>query len=66
MRSVEETVVFEIGRQQYEPLVLAHPEWLEELAAVMEERLDRRAARIAEEDSKGVPMLERLRRSIFG
>lgn len=48
MRSLEETVVYEIGRQQYEPLLLAHPEWMDELATVMEQRLIRRQARLAD------------------
>jgi hypothetical protein len=63
---VDETLVYEIGRQQYEPLLRAHPEWLEELATVMEERLARRAVRLAEEDAKGQPLIERIRRSFFG
>ena len=68
VRSVEETVVYEIGRQQYEPLLLAHPEWLEELATVMEQRLIRREARLAELDaeSRPQPLLERIRRNFFG
>ncbi|MEY2397959.1 MAG: hypothetical protein QOJ00_1133 [Actinomycetota bacterium] len=47
VRAVGETVVYEIGRQLYEPLVRAHPEWLDELATVMEQRLARRQERIA-------------------
>jgi hypothetical protein len=39
VRSVDETVVYEIGRQQYEPLLLAHPQWRAELTAIMEQRL---------------------------
>ena len=68
VRSVEETVVYEIGRQQYEPLLLAHPEWLDELATVMEQRLIRRGARLAERsaDVRPQPLLERIRRNFFG
>lgn len=68
VRSVEETVVYEIGRQQYEPLLLAHPEWLDELATVMEQRLIRRGARLAERsaDLRPQPLLERIRRNFFG
>ena len=68
VRSVEETVVYEIGRQQYEPLLLAHPEWLDELATVMEQRLIRRRARLAERsaDLRPQPLLERIRRNFFG
>lgn len=66
VRSVEETLVFEIGRQQYLPLVQSHPEWLDELAAVMEDRLERRAGRMAESRAAAEPLLDRLRRSLFG
>lgn len=68
VRSVEETVVYEIGREQYEPLVRAHPEWLGELAAVMQKRLLRRGARLAElsAEPRPQPLLERIRRNFFG
>jgi CRP-like cAMP-binding protein len=68
VRSVEETVVYEIGRQQYEPLLLAHPEWLDELATLMEQRLIRRDVRLAERsaDVRPQPLLERIRRNFFG
>jgi CRP-like cAMP-binding protein len=61
VRSVGETVVYEIGRQQFEPLLSAHPEWLEELAVIMEERLVRRRARLAESEARrSRPLLARL------
>jgi CRP-like cAMP-binding protein len=67
VRSVGETVVFEIGREQYEPLLRAHPEWLEELADIMEERLARRRVRIAEVDgASSQNLLARMTRSFFG
>ena len=67
VRSVGETVVFEIGREQYEPLLLAHPEWLEELANIMEERLARRRVRMAEVDgASSQNLLARMTRSFFG
>lgn len=66
VRSVDETVIYEIGRQQYEPLLRSHPEWLEELAAVMEERLSRRRERIAEmADERSDAMIDRIRRTFF-
>ena len=49
VRSVSETVIYEIGRQQYEPVLKAHPELRDELIAVMDDRLARRAARLAAE-----------------
>jgi CRP-like cAMP-binding protein len=68
VRSLDETLVFEIGRHLYEPLLVAHPEWLEELAAVMEDRLARRRVRMAElaGGSPPQPLLERIRRNFFG
>ena len=68
VRSVDEAVVYEIGREQYEPLLLAHPEWLDELATVMEQRLVRRGARLAElrTEQRPQPLLERIRRNFFG
>ncbi|CAN5616708.1 hypothetical protein BH20ACT2_BH20ACT2_17300 [soil metagenome] len=69
VRSVDETVVYEIGRQSYEPLLRAHPEWLDDLATVMEERLVRRRARQAELAAAPAPggpsLLERIR-NFFG
>jgi hypothetical protein len=44
VRAVDAAVVYEIGREQYEPLLRAHPELLDELAAVMADRLARRPA----------------------
>jgi CRP-like cAMP-binding protein len=67
VRSVGETVIYEIGREQYEPLVRAHPEWLDELAAIMAARLVRRRTRMAEQDREAHmrPLLERIRRNFF-
>jgi hypothetical protein len=42
VRSIGETVIYEIGRQQYEPLLREHPEWLDDLTAVMHDRIARR------------------------
>ena len=67
VRSINETIVYEIGRHQYEPLVRAHPEWLDELATVMSQRLVRRATRISdlEAAARSHPLLQRIRRSLF-
>ncbi len=67
VRSVNESLVFEIGRPQYAPLLLAHPEWLEELAAIMHERLIRRRARLAAPEG-GLPqtLLARITQNFFG
>jgi len=66
VRSVEETLVFEIGRQAYLPLVQAHPEWVDELVTVMEARLVRRAARVAELQESGTDLRARIRRALLG
>jgi CRP-like cAMP-binding protein len=68
VRSVGETVIYEIGRQQYEPLLRAHPEWLDELTAVMDDRLALRAARLAGVDParRSPPLLQRILRALFG
>jgi hypothetical protein len=67
VRSVDESLVFEIGREQYEPLLLAHPEWLEELAVIMQQRLIRRRVRLGSPDG-GSPqtLLARMTRNFFG
>ena len=67
VRSVEETLVYEISRQLYQPLLEAHPEWLEELATVMEERLVRRRSRIeaGADQAPTAPLLDRIRRNFF-
>jgi CRP-like cAMP-binding protein len=68
VRSVGETVIYEISRQLYEPLLRAHPEWLDELTAVMRDRLALRAARLAGGDPacSSPPLLQRIRRALFG
>ena len=67
VRSVDESVVFEISRAQYEPLLLAHPEWLDELAAIMQQRLVRRQARLAVQDTAShQTLLARITRNFFG
>lgn len=67
VRSVDAALVLEIGYRQYQPLLRAHPEWLDELAAIMEDRLRRREVRLAEYDSalRGLALRERIRRRFF-
>jgi CRP-like cAMP-binding protein len=68
VRSIDETVIYEISRQQYEPLLRAYPEWLDELAAVMDERLARRMARLAALDAprRSRSLRRRIRRAWSG
>jgi CRP-like cAMP-binding protein len=61
VRALETTLIFEIGKQQYEPLLRRHPEWLDELAEMMESRLHRRALRLAEGDRAEGSIRERIR-----
>ncbi|HVF53243.1 MAG TPA: cyclic nucleotide-binding domain-containing protein [Actinomycetota bacterium] len=67
VRSVDETVVYEIGREAYKAVVAAHPEWLDELAAIMRSRLERRRERISELEAtpETESLLERIRSSFF-
>lgn len=44
VRAADSALVYEIGWRQYEPLLRAHPEWVDELAAIMELRLRERRA----------------------
>lgn len=68
VRALGGALVLEIGFRQYEPILKAHPEWLDELAAIMEERLRRRQVRLAEHEAvrAGVALRERIRRRFFG
>ena len=51
VRAADAALVYEIGWRQYGPLLRAHPEWIDELAAIMEQRLrERRASLDAYED----------------
>jgi hypothetical protein len=60
-------VPFVPGRERYEPLLRAHPAWLEDLAAAMDERLERRVARLAAGPAtrSGLPLIDRIRRNFF-
>ena len=42
VRAADAALVYEIGWRQYEPLLRAHPEWIDELAQIMEQRLRER------------------------
>lgn len=65
VRAVDETIVYEISRQLFEPLVRAHPECLDDLTAIMEDRLARRRVVIASQDARALPLRERIRRTLF-
>ena len=62
VRSVGETVIYEIGRQQYEPLLREYPGWLEDLTVLMHDRITRRAD---VDPARRPPSLrERIRRAL--
>jgi CRP-like cAMP-binding protein len=68
VRAVDTALIFEIGRLQYEPLLQQHPEWLDELAEIMEDRLRRRGIRLAAHDRAAgdLSIRERIRQRFFG
>ena len=47
VRAADSALVYEIGWRQYAPLLDAHPEWIETLAELMEERLQERNAALS-------------------
>ncbi len=63
VRAVDSVLIFEIGKAQYEPLLQRHPEWLDELAAIMEDRLRRRGVRLAAIDRGSIR--DRIRQRFF-
>jgi CRP-like cAMP-binding protein len=68
VRAVDGALVYEIGREQYAPLLLAHREWVDELATVMETRLREREAVLASHDAHPHrhELAARIRRHFFG
>jgi len=65
VRAVDNAVIFEIGKTQYEPILVEHPEWLDGLAELMEDRLRRRGIWLAEHDRSEHSVRERIRRRFF-
>jgi CRP-like cAMP-binding protein len=47
LRAVDGALVYEIGCDQFDPLLDAHPEWIADLAGVMERRLAAQATTLA-------------------
>jgi CRP-like cAMP-binding protein len=52
VRAVDGALVYEIGQPHYAPLLRTHREWVEELAAIMEERLRQREAQLDAYDAQ--------------
>ena len=68
VRAVNGALVYEVGLHQYEPLLRAHPEWIDELAAIMEERLRDRHARLHAYDAPAhrIQIARRVLRHVLG
>ena len=68
VRATDYALVYEIGRSQYEPLLRAHREWVDELASIMEERLGEREARVEAYEARGqrAELGRRVLRHFFG
>jgi Cyclic nucleotide-binding domain len=67
VRALDTAVVFEIGADKYRPIIQAHPEWLDELAALMAERLRRREQLLHDHDRTTVGRIrDRIRERFFG
>jgi CRP-like cAMP-binding protein len=58
-------LVFEIAERHYRPLIVAHPEWVDELTILMEDRLKRQEDLLASRDS-GLSIRDRIRSKFFG
>jgi len=52
VRASTTALVLQIGRLQYEPILRAHPEWLDALAEMMSKRLSDRQARLARQETR--------------
>lgn len=50
VRAIDTAMILQIGPQQYEPILRAHPEWLDDLALMMQDRLKARRRRLAQKD----------------
>jgi CRP-like cAMP-binding protein len=67
VRAVTSATVYEIGRRQYEPLLRARPQLIDELARIVEERLRDRARRLEayDADRERTAIHARIRRFII-
>jgi CRP-like cAMP-binding protein len=50
VRAIDTALILEIGARLYEPILRAHPEWIDDLAEMMEERLRLRRERLERGD----------------
>ena len=64
VRSIGETVIYEIGRQQYKPLLREYPEWLDDLTMLMYDRIAHRAG--MDPARRSPSLLQRIRSALSG
>ena len=62
VRAADGALVYEVGRRQFEPLLQANPQWIDELAEIIGHRLNDRYAYLASLATQ-TPLRERLRRA---
>ena len=68
VRAIEGAVVYEIGKRQYEPIIRARPQLVEELSAIMEKRVEdtRKHREAYEAGPETLNLSQRIRRFFFG
>ena len=68
VRAIESAVVYEIGKHQYEPIIRARPELVEELGAIMEKHIEsmRQHRESYEAGLETLNFSQRIRRFFFG
>ena len=68
VRAMESAIVYEIGKRQYQPIIKARPELIDELAVIMEKNMrnirEQRETYIIEKESAAIK--GRIRRFFFG
>ena len=62
--SEDGALVLEIAEEQYRPLIVLHPEWIDELASLMDERLSRERE-VLESPKEGHSIRDRIRQRFF-
>jgi CRP-like cAMP-binding protein len=70
VRAVDSALILEIGPRHYEPILRAHPEWIDDLAEMMSARLMQRRVTLARgdkrsSDSRKQKSTKAIRQSIY-
>src|SRR5260221_6751493 len=68
VRAIEGATVYEIGKQQFEPIIRARPELVEKLGAIMERHIEstRKYRESYETNLETLNLNQRIRRFFFG